>query len=212
MKVALIFCAVVSSLPAWAGFKFSFSNEELSKIIETYSRATGQKFVIDPGVRGKATITSADNVSNEEAFNLLSSSLAINGYAISTQGDTMIIKNARNIQRDLVETVRTLPALKPERMITYIRTMKNVPATTINRDLRILPSKDGELSVFDATNQIIMTDWISNLYRVESILKEVDIPHTAPVAMRPTGVPASKGGKSEKSLKKADVAPSAEEN
>lgn len=156
--------------------KMYFNNEDLIKIIEMYSKASGQKFVVDPGVRGKVSIFLQEPVSVQEAFNQLSSALAVNGYAISKQGDTMVIKSARNVQRDLIEVSTERPVLKPERMYTWIYSAKHLPADSINRDLRILLSKDGELSVSMNTNQLIFTDWASNLNRVAELMKELDKP------------------------------------
>jgi general secretion pathway protein D len=161
---------------------FYFNGEELSKVIEVYSKAANQKFVVDSNVRGKATILNPEKVSTEEAFNQLSTALAMNSYAISKQGDTMIILPARNIQRNLIETTTTVPNLKPERIVTWIYTMKNVPAEQINRDLRILLSRDGEMSVLTSKNQLIITDWTSSLQRVNNLFAEIDKPNTAAVA------------------------------
>jgi general secretion pathway protein D len=154
--------------------KMYFNNEEIIKIIEKYSKASGQKFVVDPGVRGRVSIFNQDEVTVEEAFNQLSSALAINGFAISKQGDTMVVKSGRNIQRDLIEVSTQQPSLKPERMYSWIYTFKYISAESVNRDLRILPSKDGEMNVHPATNQIIFSDWTSNLNRIAEVLKEVD--------------------------------------
>lgn len=181
MRLILASLIVVMASPAFA-LKFSFNGEEITKIIDVYSKATNQRFVIDPGVRGKGTVTAADDVTNEEAFNLLSSMLALNGYAISKQGDTWVVLNARNIQRGLIEVVNTLPALKPERMVTYAITLKYMPVEQVNRELRILPSKDGEMSVFTKTNQIFISDWTSNLHRIDKILAELDRPVDAKIA------------------------------
>lgn len=159
-----------------------FNNEELTKIIEIYSKFSGQKFVIEPTVRGKVSILIQEPVSIEEAFNQLSSALAINGYGISKQGDTMIIKPARSIQRDLVEVSTEKPSIKPERMYTWIYTVKNFPADSINRDLRILVSKDGEVSVNTNTNQLIFTDWVSTINRVAELLKEIDKPNSPEIS------------------------------
>ncbi len=166
----------MGSVHAADKMKMHFNNEDLIKVIESYSKASGQKFVIDHGVRGRITIFIQEPISIEESFNQLSSALAINGYAISKQGDTMIIKSARNIQRDLIEVSTERPSLKPERMYTWIYNVKNVPAGNINRDLRILPSKDGEMSVNTNSNQIVITDRTSNLNRIAHIMKEVDKP------------------------------------
>lgn len=176
MKFVAVLALAFSISTAFAQekLKMYFNNEELTKIIEIYSKASGQKFILDPSVRGKVSIFNQEPVTQEEFFNQLSSALAINGYAISKQGDTMIIKSARNIQRDLIEVSKELPSLKPERMYTWIYTAKSIPVTDINRDLRILPSKDGELQVLAATNQMIMTDWVSNIHRVAELMKNID--------------------------------------
>ncbi|MGZ3742304.1 MAG: secretin N-terminal domain-containing protein [Pseudobdellovibrionaceae bacterium] len=162
--------------------RMNFNNEELMKIIEVYSKASGQKFVIDPSVRGKVSILLQDPVSVEEAFNHLSSALALNGFAISKQGDTMVIKSARNIQRDLIEVSTERPSIKPERMYTWVYTVKHLSVESLNRDLRILSSKDGEMTINTATNQIIISDWVSNLNRVAELMKEIDIPLDAGTA------------------------------
>lgn len=161
---------------------FNFVNEELGKIIETYSKASGAKFIIDPGVRGKASILNSQPVSLDEAYGDLSAALALNGFAISKRDNTLVIMSARNAQRSLVDVVTEVPALRPERMVTWIVTLKNTSADNINRDLRILTSRDGEMSVNSAKNQLIITDWTSNLHRVAETLKLVDIPTDPQVA------------------------------
>lgn len=176
--VALLMGANASA----ATMKRYFKNDELVKIIEAYSKASGQKFVVDPSVRGKISIFNQDEVSIEEAFNQLSSALAVNGFAISKQGDMMVVRQARNVQRDLIEVASELPPLKPERMVTWVAQLKNVSAETVNRELRILLSKDGELSVVPASNQLIFTDWSSNLGRVSELLKQIDKPMDPEVA------------------------------
>lgn len=174
MSVLLFLTSATLAHAAEETMKMYFNNEELTKIIESYSKASGQKFVVDPAVRGKISIFLPEPVPLPEAFNQLSTALAVNGYGISKQGDTMVIKTARNIQRDLIEVGTAVPALKPERMYTWIYTVKNLPAASINRELRILSSKDGEMVVNEATNQLIFSDWVSNLNRINEILKEVD--------------------------------------
>lgn len=155
--------------------KMSFKDEELTKVIETYSKATGQKFIVDPSVRGKISILLPEAVSKEEAFNHLSSALAINGFGISKQGDTMVIKNARNLQRDFIEVSSEVPSMKPERMFTWVYTAKNLSANDVNREVRILLSKDGELVTVSKANQIVFTDWTSNLNRVAELMKKIDV-------------------------------------
>ncbi len=181
-----IFVILVSGFLSFASaedkMKMSYSNEELPKIIEAYAKASGQKFVIDPTVRGKVTILNPDQISLEEAFNQLSAALALNGFAIVKQGDLMIVRNARSAQRDLLEVYLAKPPMRPERMVTYIYTVKNYPASEILRQVRVFTSSYGEVSANENTNQLIFGDWSSNLNRVDEILKEIDRPVDATTA------------------------------
>lgn len=202
MKTALslILILAASFANAAENIKMYFNNEELTKIIEIYSKASGQKFVIDPGVRGKISMYIQEPVSTEEAFNQLSTALAINGFAISKQGDTMVVKAARNIQRDLIEVSTELPALRPERMSTWIYTFKNISAEQVMRDMRILSSRDGEMNVFSASNQIYFTDWTSNLNRIAALMKEIDKP------VDPTTAKIVAAAKKEREAHKKEIA------
>lgn len=173
-------CAATSfsalAVAAEPTFRFSFDNGELTQMISTYAKATGQKFVVDPSVRGKATLLLPAEVSASEAFNQLSSALALNGFAISEQGDTMVVMAARNIQRSLIPVVSELPPLKPERMVAWSVTLKNVKAKDINNQVRILPSKDGEMMPYDPGNKLVFIDWVSNIHRINKIIGELDVP------------------------------------
>lgn len=184
MKFAVLLSALlaVSFARAEEKIKWYFNNEDITKMVEMYSKVSGQKFVVDPGVRGKASIFIQEPVTLEEAFNQLSSALAINGYAISKQGDTMVIRSARNTQRDYIEVSSKLPNPKPERMYTWVYTAKYVPVDAINRDIRILTSKDGEMVANMTTNQLLISDYTSNLNRIADILKEIDKPVDPAVA------------------------------
>lgn len=179
--VALLACSGASAAEK---IKMNFNNEELTKVLEAYSKGTGQKFVIDPGVRGRISIFNQSPVDSAEAFNQLSLALATNGFAISKQDDIMVVKSARNIQRDLIEVSTQLPAIKPQRMYTWIVTLKNIPVEHLNRDLRILPSKDGEMNVNIGTNQFIITDWVTNLNRIAEIIQTIDQPMDAQTKQR----------------------------
>lgn len=176
MKFILVLLTALSFSQAFAAptMKMNFRDEDVVKIIQAYSKASGQKFVVDPGVRGKVSIFIQQPVELDEAFNQLSSALAINGFAISKQGDTMVVKAARNIQRDLIEVSTNLPSLKPERMATWVVSLKNASAQKVMTEMRILSSKDGEILLDERTNNLIISDWTSNLARIAEILKQVD--------------------------------------
>lgn len=155
--------------------KFYFNNEEISKVLENFSRVSGKKMIVDSSVRGKISIFNPDTVDIDEAFNQVSKALAMNSYAFMPEGDTLVVRPVRQIQRSLIEVGTELPPLKPERMFSWVVTLKNIP-TSLVKNLRALSSKDGEQNVIADNNQIIFVDWVSNLYRIRELIKQIDIP------------------------------------
>lgn len=176
----IILCGVYSH--AEDKLKFNFVNEEITKIIELYAKASGQKFIIDSTVRGKITLLNPTDITVEEAFNQLSEGLAVNGFAAIKNGDVYTIRNARSAQRDNVPVATELPAAKPQRMVTWIISLKHASADEVQKDIRMLTSSYGEMSSNVSANQIIITDWASNLQRISEIIKNVDKPVDAATA------------------------------
>jgi general secretion pathway protein D len=176
MTTLAVSLSVFAAAPADKKIKMNFVNEDLTNIIQAYSKASEQNFIIDPGVRGKVSILNSDAVDVTEAYNQLSSALAVNGYAISKQENSYIVKPARNVERDLIEVSADVPALKPERLVTWVVTFKNLSAKTVLREMRNLTSKDGEMNLSTQSNQIVMTDWASNLNRVAKLFEQMDKP------------------------------------
>ncbi len=171
----LMIPAFVAAAPQTT-IKFNFRDADIVKIIEDYSKASGQKIIVDPEVRGKATIFNPGPISLDEAFNQLSSAMMINSLAFSKQGDTMLVLQSRSVQRNLIEVVNELPPLKPDKMITWMVKLKHINADEINKQLRILTSRDGELVPYTQTNHLLISDYVSNLHRVAAIIKELDQP------------------------------------
>lgn len=153
---------------------FNYENADIIKVVKDYSSASGQKFIIDPSVHGKITILNKGPVTVEEAFDQMSSALALNSLGISTQDGVMVIMQARSLQRNYIGVGKELPPLRPERMYTWIVDLKNASADEVNKQLRILTSKDGELVPYTRSNQIFVSDWVSNLYRIKTMLSDID--------------------------------------
>jgi type II secretory pathway component GspD/PulD (secretin) len=175
MAVLGILFLSTSTLASDKTISFSFKNKDVTEMIELYAKESARKFVVDPGVRGKASIFTPGKVTIEEAFNLLSDALAANGYAISERDDTSVVLNARDVQRDLNPVSSELPSLRPQRLVTYIYTCKYCKAPEIIGTLRNLASKNGELYVTNP-NKLVICDFSSNVHRVHKLLAELDQP------------------------------------
>ncbi|MEK2645104.1 type II secretion system secretin GspD [Bdellovibrio sp. BCCA] len=155
---------------------FDFPNVEITDIIKAISELTGKNFIIDPGVRGKITIIAPSKITVAEAYKAFLSALAINGFTVVPSGSFLKVKSARNAQRDNIETFSGAYYPNSDQMITRIIHLKHISAAQVNRDLRILPSKDGEMNIYEPTNSIIISDYGSNIDRVMKIISQLDVP------------------------------------
>ncbi len=155
---------------------FDFPNADIQDIVKAISELTGKNFIIDPGVRGKITILAPTKITVAEAYKAFLSALAINGYAIVPSGAFFKIRTARNAQRDGIETYSGSYYPSADQMITKIFHLKHIQAEIVNRELRMLQSKDGELSIYPPTNSLLISDYGANIDRISRILAQLDIP------------------------------------
>lgn len=167
-------------------FAFNFRDAPLTKVVEYYSNQTGQKFVIDSSLTAtvKVTIVQSKRVAPAEAFNLLSASLALSGVAISNRDGTYVLASARSMERSYIPVVSELPPLQPERLVTWVINLKHADATSVMQQLRILASKDGEVVTY-GQSRLMITDWVSNLYRVKELIAQIDKASDTPPAPAP---------------------------
>ncbi len=155
---------------------FDYPNAEIGDVIRAISQLTGKNFIIDPGVHGKISIIAPTQITVAEAYKAFLSALAINGFTVVPSGKFLKVKNARNAQRDSIETYSGKYYPNADVMITRIVHLKYTSAEEINKRLRILPSKDGDMTPYEPTNSLIISDYGTNVERMMKIINEVDRP------------------------------------
>jgi general secretion pathway protein D len=155
---------------------FDYPNAEITDITKAISQLTGKNFIIDPGVRGKISIIAPTQISVAEAYKAFLSALAINGFTVVPSGKFLKVKSARNAQRDSIETYSGQYYPNADLMITRIIHLKHISAEEVNKRLRILPSKDGEMTPYEPTNSLIISDYGANIERIMKIINDLDKP------------------------------------
>lgn len=154
---------------------FDYPNAEISDVIKAISELTGKNFIVDPSVRGKITIMAPTRITVAEAYKAFLSALAINGYSIVPSGKFLKIVQGRAAQRDSIEIYSGNYTPNTDQMITRIIQLKHISAAEFNKYLRTLTSKDGNLEVYEPTNTLILSDYGSNVERVQKIVNEIDV-------------------------------------
>ncbi len=154
---------------------FDYPNADIADVIRAMSELTGKNFIVDPQVRGKITIIAPSRITVAEAYKAFLSALAINGLAVVPGDGFYKIKQARAAQRDNIDTFSGAYYPTADQMITRIIKLKYISADEVNKQLRILTSKDGELVPYTPTNSLIVSDYGANIDRIMKILDELDV-------------------------------------
>ncbi len=155
---------------------FDYPNAEITDVVKAISELTGKNFIVDPGVRGKITIMAPTQITVAEAYKAFLSALAINGFTVVPSGKFLKIVPTRTAARSNIETYSGAYYPNSDVMITRIVKLKHISADEVNKNLRFLPTKDGEMNPYAPTNSLIITDYGSNIDRIMKILGELDQP------------------------------------
>jgi type II secretory pathway component GspD/PulD (secretin) len=151
---------------------FKLVNMDAIDAIKLYAKESGQKFMWDASVSGKINIDPQGKISLDEAREMLVHGLAARGFGIIVEGETNHVLPVRDLQRSAIPVFKDqLPKDTKEIFATYIYTIKNdVDAGKVATHLI---SKDGSIDI-TKNNKLVMTDWLSNLKKIDTILAEVD--------------------------------------
>jgi general secretion pathway protein D len=157
----------------------SFRDAELDYVLNFFSRATGYTIIKDADIKARVTIISQKDVTIDEALSVLSSILAIKGYATIINTKTIKVVPLENAKQENTEIkVGSDPSEinQTDTIVTQIMPLSYTSATQIVKDLKELVPKYGVMIAHTQSNTLIVTATSSNINRFAQIIKALDIP------------------------------------
>lgn len=157
-------------------------NESLDQVLDLLERWTGKTLLRPPALPGGSyTLTLDRAVSREEAIQALETLLNLNGIAVSPMGPRFLKVTALNLARAesplfIEGPVKDLPPsgqiasklFTPE----FLRVSEFLPQITA----LLNPGVGAAPVLFEKSNSALVTDSISNLQRIETLLEKLDRP------------------------------------
>ena len=171
----LVFSLFTFSLPSQAEegvLKQNFKQADITTVIESVAKITGKNFIIDPRVKGKVTFIAPEGMKPEALYDSLLAVLNVYGYA-AVPGDGVVKIVPLNLARDQIP-YRTWNEYDEE-WVTEVINVKHVNSGKLVAVLRPLVAKEGHLVALTESNKLIVSDTVSNIKRLKSILKRVDV-------------------------------------
>lgn len=166
------------SLPTHAAqedkVSLNFVNADIQEVIKAISQISKKNFLVDPRVKGSINIVSATPVNSELAYDILLSALRLQGYAaVDSDGVTKIIPES---DAKLYADAMSRPGSKGDKIVTKVFVLKNESATQMVNVIRPMIAPNNIVVAHASANALVVTDYVSNLKRIEQIIKAIDIP------------------------------------
>ncbi len=165
--------------PRSPNYKVAFSLEEadLGELVRVISQLTGKRFIFGGKVKNiKASVYTPQKVTVAEAYQAFLSILETNKLTVVPHGRFLKI-----IDTDAAATNGT-PIYGPQqgsptedRYVTRMHRLGHISADDAAAVLGKFKSKDADITVYGPGNMIIITDTVTNIRRMMTLLEEIDV-------------------------------------
>ncbi|MEG5264597.1 type II secretion system secretin GspD [Pseudomonas sp. JDS28PS106] len=191
LRLAVLLCALTTG---WVGaeeepvYEVNFVDIELSEFIDSVSRITHTNFIIDPRVKGKVTVRSSEMLGSDEIYALFLSQLRAQGFAAVDlpNGSVKIVPDqAARLEPVPVERTRTIGPVN-DGMATRVFNVRNAASEQMLNILKpLIDPRVGVITPYPSANLLVITDWRSNLDRIDSLLVQLDQVSQEPLEVVP---------------------------
>ena len=169
--------APVSAQEEEALYEVNFIDTELTDFIDSVSRITGTTFIIDPRVKGKVTVRSIEMLGREEIYDIFLAQLRAQGFAAVDlpNGSVKIVPDqAARLEPVPVESARQDSHVN-DGMATRVFSVRNAASEQMLNILKpLIDLRVGVITPYPSANLLVITDWRSNLDRIDSLLQQLD--------------------------------------
>ena len=156
----------------------NFVNAEIEGVVKAVGEITGKNFVLDPRVKGTINIISAKPMPRALVYEVFLSALRLQGFtAVEERGRVAIVPE---IDAKLHQSAATGPQDKQraagDTIQTQVFKLQHESAVQLVPVLRPLIASNNTINAYANNNTLVITDYTSNLARIEKIIESIDKP------------------------------------
>lgn len=159
-----------------------FDNVDIRLFIKYISELTGKNFIIDRTVKGTVSIISPTKISEEEAYRVFESVLSVNGFTTIQSGAMIKIMPTVRARTENVDTLHHGKTSTPEdRIVTQLIPLTHTTPLEMKKVLAPLISKTSVVIAHTQSGMLIVTDTLSNIQKLLSIIESLDVDYSSDV-------------------------------
>ncbi|MHC6227081.1 type II secretion system secretin GspD [Pseudomonas sp. X10] len=169
-------------------YEVNFVDTDLGEFIDSVSRITGTTFIVDPRVKGKVTVRTVDRHDAEAIYDIFLAQLRAQGFAAVDlpNGSVKIVPDqAARLEPVPVEAVGK-SSDGSDGVATRVFNVRNAASEQMLGILKpLIDPRVGVITPYPAANLLVVTDWRSNLARIDSLLRQLDQVSDEPLQVMP---------------------------
>lgn len=156
----------------------NFVNADIEGVVKAVSEITGKNFVLDSRVKGTISIVSARPMSRTLVYEVFLSALRLQGYAaIDDRGIVKIVPESdAKLQSSPTLGPQDRSRARGDQIQTQVFALKYESAVQLVPILRPLITPNNTITAYQNNNTLVITDYASNLQRIEKIIDSIDQP------------------------------------
>ncbi|WP_425916234.1 type II secretion system secretin GspD [Acinetobacter sp. TSRC1-2] len=165
--------AMVSTASHAQTWKINLRDADLTAFINEVADITGKNFAVDPRVRGNVTVISNKPLNKAEVYELFLGVLNVNGVVAIPSGNTIKLVPDSNVKSSGIPYDGKQRATG-DQIVTRVIWLENTNPNDLIPAIRPLMPQFAHLSAVAGTNALIISDRASNIYQLETIIRNLD--------------------------------------
>ena len=165
--------ATISTQAQAQTWKINLRDADLTAFINEVADITGKNFAVDPRVRGNVTVISNKALNKDEVYDLFLGVLNVNGVVALPSGNTIKLVPDSNAKNSGIPYDARKRA-SGDQIVTRVIWLQNTNPNDLIPALRPLMPQFAHLAAVAGTNALIVSDRATNIYQLESIIRNLD--------------------------------------
>lgn len=145
----------------------------IERLIAAVAKRTGKKFIVDPRLRGDATVVGQEPTSIDYPALLLI--LHVHGFAAVEDGGYVHVIPDANIRQYPVPLATGKESYAEAEYVSKLIPLKSAPAAHLVPVLRPLLQQAGHLVALPCKNTLLIVETFANVKRIEQIARALDV-------------------------------------
>jgi general secretion pathway protein D len=147
----------------------NMKDADIREFAADIAKISNKTIILDPRVKGKVTVISDQDLDEGEAYAVFLSTLRVHGFTAIENNKVVKVMPESGGRSDYSSSV-----VSPDTLTTEVIRLKQASAKALAPLIKPIINKQGHITAYEATNTIILADYIGNIERVKNLLLNLD--------------------------------------